>query len=133
MLRSCSLTAIAFVLLFSGCSKNNSSDESFLYGTWVNDSNAGDTLRFMSKTGMNILRYNISFNTAMPAITDMEYTYKNGTLSLAIFTPGRPAQPFQKISSFTWVLPGKKFRVQGMQLFRIMSSSSTYLTYTKIN
>ena len=131
MCRHYLLIVLVCGLLFGSCRKNNTADnEAVLYGTWVNTSNPGDTLHFINSNNKNMLRYNVSLNAVHPAYEESEYSYADGKLSVAVFGAGAI---LHSINSFTWKQPGQSFEVQGIQLFMIMSSSSTYFTYTRIN
>jgi hypothetical protein len=125
------LIVLITALLLGSCRKNNTADnEAVLYGAWVNTSHPGDTLHFINKNNKNILRYNVSLNAVHPAYEESEYSYADGKLSVAVFGAGTI---LHSINSFTWKQPGQRFEVQGIQLFMIMSSSSTYFTYRKVD
>ena len=130
MLRLFTCLSIAAALLVIACSKNSDGNESVLYGRWSKGTNVADTLEFMNKGGKNILRFNGSFNPAVPATTEVEYSYKKGRLSVAVFGPGEAPR---EIESFTWKQQNKQFDILGFQLYIIMSSSTTHFTYTKID
>src|SRR5687768_3299872 len=72
-------------LFVCGCEKEKTSGENIFYGTWVKGSNYGDTLRFYKNNGKNILAYNGSFNTALPAPIETEFIYRQGKLSLKYY------------------------------------------------
>jgi hypothetical protein len=124
------LALIAFGLIFFGCKKGDKLPEAILYGTWIKGSNAGDTLQFMRKNNKNILRYNISFNAALPAFTDVEFKYRDGKLSAKLYLPAAP--DFYPIDSFRWKQVGSEFEIQGIQLYPILSSTEVHFTYRKI-
>lgn len=118
------------VLPFVSCKKNASGDEAILNGTWIKGSQPGDTLQFLRRNNKNILRYNISFNSAVAAYTETEYSYRDGKLSLRPFSP--VVQDFYPVSSFAWRQLGNQFQVQGIELFSFLASSSLYFIYRKI-
>ncbi len=130
MLRLFIVVSIAFAMLATACSKNNDDNETVFYGTWINNNAPGDTLQFMRKNSKNILRFNQSLNPGMPLYLEIEYRYKNGKLSAAVFGS---FEPIRDIDSFTWIQQNKKFDVLGYQLYLIMSSTVTHFTYTKVN
>ena len=130
MLRLFIVVSIVFVLLAAACSKKDDDNETVLYGVWINSKAPGDTLQFMPKDGKNILRYNQSFNPALPQYAKIEYRYKNGKLSAGVFGP---AASLGDISSFNWIEQNKKFDVLGYQLYLFMASSATHFTYIKVN
>jgi len=117
-------------LWFSDCNKNVATNESVLYGTWIKGSNAGDTLRFFKKDDKNILAYNLSFNASLPAPTETEYIYQNGKPGIKNYlaTPNN----FFIIQSFEWKQTGRKFELQGSELFPFMASTMVRFTYHKI-
>jgi len=110
------------------CHKSSEGEESFLYGTWIKGTNAGDTLHFLKKNGRNLLDYNLSFNAALPASTQREYRFRNGKLSVKRYG----GSDFDPIESFKWKQLGNEFEIQGIELFNFMSSTTTYFTYHKI-
>jgi hypothetical protein len=124
------LTVIVFVFIFAGCSKEDTQSEPALYGTWIKGSQAGDTLRFMRKNNMNIMLQNESFNAGMPVYTEKEYRFRNGKLSIKLYSP--VSQDYYPIDSFTWTQAGSEFTIQGIQLFMFMSSTMTWFTYLKL-
>ena len=130
MLRLCLVVSIVFALLAAACSKKEDDNETVLYGVWINSKAPGDTLQFMLKNNKNILRYNQSFNPALPQYAEIEYRYKNSKLSAAVFGP---AASLRDISSFNWIEQNKKFDVLGYQLYLFMASSATHFTYIKVN
>jgi len=130
MLRLLICLFMAFALLAIACSKNDSGNESLLYGTWIKGSQTGDTLWFLRKDGKNIIRSNQSFNPGLTMYKDEEYAFKNGKLS-RVLAPVSSA--FSHIDSFTWKQEGKEFEVLGYQLFLFMSSTLTKFTYTKVD
>lgn len=121
----------SLVLAFSffGCKKNNSDEASILYGKWSKGTNWGDTLWFFNRDGRNILSYQISFNPASPAQTEIDYSYANGKLNIS-FSGLR--NDFSPVESFTWKQYGQEFEIQGIELFYILSSTQVYFTYHKI-
>ncbi len=120
----------AGIMLLSACSKNNNSDESLLYGTWVKGANAGDTLWFMRKDGKNIMRSNQSFNPGLAAYTEVEYSFKDGKLQKVL---PLSSSALSGIDSFAWIEEGKKFELLGYQLYMFMSSTATKFAFTKID
>ena len=129
-MRFCLVIVSAFCFIFAGCTKDDTGPESVLYGTWVKGPTFGDTLQFMRKNNHDIVRYSMSFNPGMPAYTEKDYTYRNGILSIKLYSPS--TQDFYPISSFTWTRRGREFKIQGIQLFAFMASTETYFTYRKI-
>lgn len=125
-----------FVMLFDftalawRCDKGSSINESILYGTWIKGTNAGDTLRFFQKNDKNIMTYNLSFNAALPALTEVEYSYDDGKLSVKNYLaiPG----DFFPIQSFVWKRLGEEFEIQGSELFSSMAATFVHFTYHKI-
>ena len=126
---SAALILAGFLLLFAGCKKHSQS-ETILMGTWIKGTNAGDTLQFIRKNNKNILRYNPSFNPSLPGISEKEYIYLNGKLSIKLFSPF--SEDFYPIDSFTWKRVGVEFEIQGIQLFSILSSTQVHFIYRKI-
>jgi len=121
---------ISFALLLAACTKSkDNNNEAVLYGVWVNSKAPMDTLWFMNKGGKNILRYNNSFNIAMPAYTELEYFFKNGELSIAL---GGPSGITRFIDSFAWKQENRQFDILIYQLYLFISSSTTHGVYTKI-
>lgn len=120
---------IALVILFGSCQKSKDHDASELYGVWVKGSNFGDTLWFMQKNGLNVLRKAESFNAGMPVYSEKEYQFNNGKLRIQSSAPY--STDFYDID-FTWTQVGTEFKVLGIQLFMFMSSSNTYFTYHKL-
>ena len=127
-MRFCLFIVIAFI--FAGCTKDHTGTESVLYGTWVKGPAFGDTLQFIRKDNHDIVKYNMSFNSGIPANTEKEYRYRNGILSIKLYSPY--IEDFYPISSFEWTRQGREFKIQGIQLFSFMSSTQTYFTYRKI-
>ncbi|MGC3979215.1 MAG: hypothetical protein QM751_13890 [Paludibacteraceae bacterium] len=127
MLRSLICLMGGILLLGSGCSKNNNSPESALYGTWVKGVAAGDTLWFMNKGGRNILRANMSFNPGLANYTEMEYSYVNNKLQVDMYGGG-----LKDLDSFSWKEQNKSFELLGYQLYMFMSSTLTKFTFTKL-
>ena len=124
------ILSVAFVIIvLAGCQKSND-DAGNLSGVWVKGPNFGDTLWFMKKDGHNVLRKAESFNPGLPVYSEKEYQFNNGKLRLQSFAPSSP--DFYDIDSFTWTQMGTEFKVQGVQLFMFMSSTSTYFTYRKL-
>jgi hypothetical protein len=121
---------IVIAFIFAGCTKDNAGSESVLYGTWGKGPAFGDTLQFMRKNNHDIVRYSMSFNAGMPVYTEHDYTYRNGILSIKLYSPS--IQDFYPISSFEWTQQGREFKIQGIQLFSFMASTQTYFTYRKI-
>ena len=121
---------MAFAMLAAACSKKDDDNETVLYGVWINSKAPGDTLQFMLKNNRNILRYNQSFNPALSQYAEIEYRYKNGKLSAAVFGS---AASLRDIDSFTWIQQNKKFDVLGYQLYLFMASSASHFTYIKVN
>lgn len=72
-------------LTISRCKKEQAIENTPLTGTWIKGINAGDTLYFTQTNGKHVLRYNASFNAAFPAVTETEYHYQDGKLSLRNF------------------------------------------------
>jgi len=129
-MRAAIFSVIAFALLLAACSKEHTGTESVLYGTWVKGPNFGDTLQFMRKNNQNIMRQTMSFNAGMPVYTENEYRFRNGKLSIKLYSPS--SEEYYPITSFTWLQSGSEFKIQGSQLFIFMSSTLTYFTYRKI-
>jgi hypothetical protein len=127
---SASVMVIAFVSILIGCKKEHAQTENILQGIWIKGTNFGDTLQFMRINDNNILRYNPSFNTGMPAFRDMEYKYKDGKLSIKLYSP--TVQYFYPINSFSWKETGKEFEIQGIELFSILASIQVRYTYRKL-
>lgn len=128
------LIAVAFtfiVLTNSGCKKDQVGNDTLLAGTWIKGSGIADTLYFIENNGKKILRYNMSFNAALPAFTETEYSYRNGKLALKNFMATQ--SDYYIVESFNWKQEGKEFEVLGYQLFLFMSSTQTRFTYRKIN
>jgi len=127
---------LIFLLLIIGsitlsrCDKNNLPDnESILYGTWVKGNRTGDTLTFVKKDGKNMILYNMSNNPLFHAPSELEYSYRNGKLSLK----GFPAGPdFSPIDSFKWKRVGNEFDIEGTLLFPFLALSTVTYTYKKI-
>jgi hypothetical protein len=115
------------------CRKSNNSttsvDEAVLYGTWIKGTNAGDTLKFYRKNDKNIMHYNASFNTSLPAYQELEYTFTDGKLALKNYLGGNNFFP---INSFSWKQYGQEFDIQGSELYLIMSSTLVHFTYRKV-
>src|SRR5688572_7260035 len=118
---------IAFALIFVGCKKEYTQFD--LSGTWVKGRNAGDTLQFLRKNSKDILRYNMSFNAAMPAFKEVEYKYEGGKLSVKLYSP--ILDDFYPINSFAWKHAGNEFEIRGIELFSILASTEVYFTYRK--
>lgn len=125
------LIVIALAFMVVSCSKDDTASESALYGTWVKGTQAGDTLRFMRKNNKYIMLQNESFNAGMPVYTEKDYRFRNGRLSIKLFSPS--SREFYPIDSFSWTQVGEEFTIQGIQLFMFMSSTQTYFTYRKID
>ena len=126
--------AIAVTLIVisaASCKKEQAANATLLTGTWIKGANAADTLYFRQNNGKNVLHYNISFNAALPAFTEIEYSFQNGKLALKNFMAAQ--NDFYVIESFNWKQEGKEFEVLGYQLFPIMSSTQARFTYRKIN
>ena len=122
---------IVIVFAFSYCDKNNiSSDESFLYGTWIKGNQTGDTLTFASKNGKNVILYNMSHNPGYAAPMELEYGYRNGRFSVKGFPGGGPG--FNPANSFTWKQYGKEFDIEGTLLFPFLAVMTVTYTYHKI-
>jgi hypothetical protein len=124
------IIVISFASILISCKKEHIQSENVLFGTWVKGTNAGDTLQFMRINNKNILRYNISFNAAMPAFKEVEYKYQDGKLGIKLYYP--TVQDFYPINSFTWKQVRSEFEIQGIELFSILSSTQVYFTYRKI-
>ena len=130
MIRFSIIGMITLALLLAACTKSkDGSNEAALYGAWVNSNAPMDTLWFMNKGGKNILRYNNSFNVAVPSYTEVEYFFKNGELSFAL---GGPSGITKLVDSFTWKHENKQFDILIYQLYAFISSSTTHGLYTKI-
>ena len=126
--------AVAFTFMalsFGGCSKEQETKATLLTGTWMRGTNAGDTLIFTINNDKNVLRYNNSFNPALPANTETEYKYQQSKLSLRNFMTAQ--NDFYIIQSFKWNQEGKEFEVLGYEIFPFMSSTITRFTYKKVN
>jgi hypothetical protein len=128
MLRLLMIMLVMFIVL--SCRKDNASVTD-LTGTWVKGTSAGDTLVFLNINGKHILRYNVSFNEAMPAYTETEYRFRNGKLELKGFMTTQ--NDYNTIESFTWKQEGEEFEVLGYQLYPFMSSTLTRFTFKKLN
>jgi hypothetical protein len=116
---------IITIILFSfACKKENSGDESDLYGTWVKGNIMGDTLWFMKKNDKYIMRLPESFNPLMPLYSEKEYRFKDGKLSIKSFAS--TSQEYFPVNSFTWTQAGEEFTIQNIELFLLMSSIMTY-------
>jgi len=129
------MKSVVFLLLIitgvtlSHCDKNNLSDESILYGTWVKGNNTGDTLTFASKNGKNMIRYNMSNNPGFYAPNELEYSYRNGKLSIKGFPSG---PDFSPIDSFKWKQVAREFDIEGTLLFPFLALATVTYTYQKI-
>lgn len=125
-----------FAMLFAvaawacSCNKTTTTNENILYGIWIKGPYAGDTLRFFQKGNKNIMAYNLSFNAALPAPTEREYTFSNDKLSIRTYVSA--PEPYLAIKSFVWKQFGKEFEIQGNELFPFMSSILPYFSYRKI-
>jgi len=124
------LCLASLVITFANCQKSKDHDASGLYGVWVKGSNFGDTLWFIQKNGLNVLRKAESFNAGMPVYSEKEYQFNEGKLRIQNFAPY--SMDFYDIDSFTWTQMGTEFKIQGIQLFMFMSSTNTYFTYHKL-
>src|SRR5437868_1357615 len=111
------LIVVAVAIIFISCKKNDTNPGSALYGRWINSSDTVDTLQFMRKNNKDILRYNMSFNTVMPAYSEVEYTYKDGRLSCKLYAS--TSNDYYPITSFRWKRTGGEFEIQAIQLFPI--------------
>ena len=118
------------LVLLLGCKKDQTIDETDLYGAWAKGSNHGDTLWFMKKNGQHIIRIPESFNPLMPVYSEKEYRFSSGVLSIKSFAPS--SQEYFPITSFAWIDRNKEFSIQNSQLFIFMSSIITY-RYRKIH
>lgn len=126
------LLFIALIAAVStSCGKDADGDEAVLYGTWVKGSNAGDTLLFFRRANGNFLAYNLSFNPALAAPTEVEYAYRNNVLYLGTYL-AQNGGLFQ-VHSFTWGRFGTEFEVQGSELYPFMSSTLVRFTYRKVD
>ena len=92
----------------NNCKKDNSQDESVLYGTWVRGPNFGDTLWFKKAGGKYIMRQPESFNPLLPKYAKKEYQLKDGILSIKSFAPA--LQEYFQINSFKWT----DYRITGV-------------------
>jgi hypothetical protein len=127
-----SLLVITVITLAAACSKDSDNPEATFYGTWIKGSNTGDTLYFYKKNGRNIMRSNQSFNPLMYAPVEQEFKYVDGKLALYPFWASVGLMQVRKIESFTWKTTGRKFEINGFELYMFMSSSTTKFTFTKI-
>jgi len=121
---------IYIAIVFISCKKVDTNAASTLYGNWINISKPNDTLHFMKKNNKDILRYNGSFNTGIPAYTEVEYIFRGSALSLKLYAPA--LDEYYPVSSFTWKQLGREFEVQAIQLLPVLSSTLVYYTYRKI-
>jgi hypothetical protein len=118
------------LLISSGCRKDRAiKNDSALYGIWVKGTTVGDTLEFFHRNGRNILRYDLSFNAALPAKKETEYIFRDGKLGIQLYSA---SGNFNTIESFKWKQSGEEFEIQGIELFPFMSSTLVYFTYRKI-
>ena len=127
MVRAAVFLLLAIAVVAIACTKNNDISESSFYGTWVKGSNFGDTLIFAKENGINVLKYNDSFNPALAMYDTVAYRYRNNKLRVAFY-----GTTDREISSFAWKEEGKVFELLGYQLFPFMSSSVTKFEYRKI-
>lgn len=121
------ITAITFA---AACSKDSDKPEAAFYGTWIKGSNTGDTLRFYQKNGKNIMWSNQSFNPGMHAPFEQEFKFIDGKLAFQPAWSG--GLQYHPIESFAWKIPGRKFEINGFELYMFMSSTLTKFTFTKI-
>ena len=115
-------------ILFAACSKNNDSDEQFLYGVWVKGNNPGDTLLFMNENGRHIFQFPASLSPAAAGYTKLPYRYQKKKLYVQLTTDAE-----YPLSSFTWKTEGRSFELQGNDLYPYMSSIAPKHTYTKVD
>ena len=125
------LAVTVIALTIGSCKKEQEMENTRLTGIWIRGTNVGDTLYFTVKNGKNVLRFNASFNPAVPAVTETEYSYQNNKLSLRNFMAAQ--NDFYIIESFNWKQEGKEFEVLGFEIFPFMSSTQTRFTYRKVN
>ena len=130
MLKTIIFFAFIVATALCACTKKDSEEVGdTIEGVWVKGSHIGDTLRFYKKNGKNVVAYNMSFNTLMPAPTEREYLLKDGKFSLQLLDR---SNRFHPIESFKWKEVNKEFEVEGIELFPFMSSMRTYFTYRRI-
>jgi hypothetical protein len=117
---------IAFTAI-SSCSKNeNPADISLFYGRWKSD--VGDTITFSQRNGENIFSYSTLTLPSIPS--EVEFSYRNNKLRLK--DDVTILNKFRTLETFTWVQQGASFQVLGADIYRFMSSTSTYFTFIKM-
>lgn len=122
------LALAAFSLILSSCKKEDSDSIALFYGKW--STSYSDTIEFFQNGSNNIIRYDKSLNPTMPVTTDEEYTYRDNKLGIknGYDRPGG----FTFLKSFSWIERGRSFRVQAVEWFNFISSTTTWFTFTKI-
>lgn len=103
--------SIGFIILASVCFRfackkdkpkintddTKSWDATYLYGVWVKGTKFGDTLWFMNKNGLSILRKPESLNPLVVVYSEQEFHLVNDSLGVTFFT------------CYTKLLPHKQF------------------------
>ena len=119
--------------LITGCSRSNPINEATFYGTWTKGTHAGDTLVFSRKSGLNILRYNLSFNDQLPVYIETEFKVQEERLYVTLpFTMTAMISNFVAADNFTWINKGRQFSMKGNQLWPILAQADAQFTFTKL-
>lgn len=123
-----SLAFIILLLCLFSCRKNNSEANAPFYGKW--STSYADTVSFYSSGDRSYISYDKSMSPSAPSVTVEEFAFRNNKLSIknGLNGPGK----FYTLNSFSWVNPGKVFRVQAVEWFNFISSTTTWFTFTKI-
>ena len=121
---------IVLVAVTSSCGKDGgvSPRADQFYGTWVNATINGDTLRFSRKGGKNILSYRLT--AGQPQLTEVEFKYTSGKLFIRGFIG--PSNEYFPLTNFKWNIVGKEFEWNGNQRFPYLSSIQPNYVYRKL-
>ncbi len=117
---------ISAIFCLSLCTREKDTGTVSFRGEW--EASYGDTIRFFRENGKNIVSYNQSIS-AFLTTNKYEYTYRGGKLGIK---NGFAGPDFTTYQTFTWIEEGKSFRIQGVDWFPFISSTTTWYTFTKI-